>query len=176
MADTTRFARIEDYKTRLFDFYTKCRFNALACDDLLHKATRIERLVRWSVLVLVAVAFITSIFHGPVMDIASSVISGLATLLAIYSLIVGSGSRQFDWFELARRFEGHAREMEFFSEEIRRGRVTEPELAEKWRELSDNLEQTVERGRIELREYANQNQAELRGRLEEILRDEKKSE
>ena len=175
MSDPIRFARIEDYKTKLFDFYTKCRFNELACDDLLHKATRIERLVRWSVLILVEF-IITSVFHGPLLDIVSSVVSGLATLLAIYSLIVGSGSRQFDWFELARRFNGHAREMEFFSEEIRKGRVTEPELDEKWRQLSDDLEHTVERGRIELREYANQNQTNLRSRLEKNLKVEKKSE
>jgi hypothetical protein len=84
-------ADIDKYKTKLFDLYTRFRYNELICDKLMLRASRIEGLVRWSVLITVLISLVTGALdklNPAVLAPLWAVFGAIATFLAIYSLVV----------------------------------------------------------------------------------------
>jgi hypothetical protein len=173
-----RLAPFGEYKPKLFDLYTHFRYNELICHRLMSSARKVERVVKWSVVVLVAISLLTgstSALNPRVLTPIWAVCNAIATLLAVISLILGSGEKQFSWLALSAKFSGGANEVEFFSEYVRLQRVTEDELLERWEGFGDTLEDLVNQGGLDLSEYANKNSTSLREELTRILKQENRT-
>jgi hypothetical protein len=171
-------ASIDQYKTKLFDLYTRFRYNELICDKLMRRASRIEWLVRWSVLITVLISLVTGALEKLNPTILSplwAVFGAIATFLAIYSLVVDSGGKRFEWFSHAARFHALAEEVEFFSEYVKLGKITENELLDRWRAFSGRLAEVLQQCGVGHRDYARDNEATLRNEIETVLRNEGKS-
>ncbi|WP_213775428.1 hypothetical protein [Bradyrhizobium sp. dw_78] len=171
-------ANIEQYKTKLFELYTRFRYNELICDELMRRASQIEGLVRWSVLISVLISLVTGALdklNPPALTPVWAVFGALATFLAIYSLVVGSGGKRFEWFGHAARFHALAEEVEFFSEYVKLGKITESELLDRWQAFSKRLGDLLHQCGVEHRDYARDNAATLKSKIEAVLKDEGKS-
>jgi hypothetical protein len=117
----------------------------------------------------------TESLNPPLLIPIWAVFNALATILAIYSLIVGSGSKRFEWFGLAARLHTLAEEVEFFSEYVKLGKITEDELLSRWEAFSRKLADLLDRCGVEHRDYARDNAGLLRTEIERILGNEGKS-
>jgi hypothetical protein len=167
-----------EYEPRLFELYQRFRYNELICGRLTRRAMKLERLVRWSVLISLAISLLSGIF--PVMnEVVLSRIWGTftaaATLLTVYSLFEGSGEKQHRWFQVAMRFHASASEVEFFSAQVKRGKVTEEELAAAWKEFTRELDQLIQGAGSSFLEYEAEHREELSEDLATTLRRENKS-
>jgi hypothetical protein len=171
----SKIAKFDDYKRQLFDLYTRPRYSELICDGLMRGAVKVEKVVRWSVLILVAIALLsqaTEGFYPSVLKPIGIAFDVLATLVALYSLIVASGAKQFTWFALASKFAALATEVEFFSEYVRLGKITEDELLDTWKGFSEKMGDLLDQGGVELREYAKKHGEPLRDKLAITLKKE----
>lgn len=157
MSTTPQIAQIADYKSQLFDLYKRFRYNELISDHLRHDAMRIEKFVRWSVLIAVAISLMTggevAFARRPELAPVWAVFAALSTLLSVYSLIVSSGSKQFSWFSLSMKFRAVADDIEFFSELVKLGKITETELMTDWKRFTDRLAALLEQANVELKEF-----------------------
>jgi hypothetical protein len=172
-------ANIEQYKTRLFELYTRFRYNELICDHLMRRASGIEWLVRWSILIAVLISLVTGSLeklNPTVLTPVWAVFGAIATFLAVYSLVVGSGGKRFEWFGHAARLHTLAEEVEFFSEYVKLGKITENELLERWQAFSKRLGDLLQQCGVEHRDYARDNAATLKTEIEAILKNEGKSD
>jgi len=109
---------------------------------LTRKAMRLEKWVRRSVLITLAVSLFSGVIPGMTQATLNWIWGSLttaATLLTIYSLFEGSGEKQFRWFQLAMRFRSSADQVEFFSGQVRRGKITEDELEDTWHKFRQEL-------------------------------------
>ena len=173
-----KIADIAEHKPKLFELYTRCRYNELICDELMRGASRVENAVKWSVLGAVAISLVTgstSYLNPPALAPAWALFSALATFLATYSLVSGTGAKRFDWFGLAVRFRALADEVEFFSEYVKLGKITEDELLTQWQTFGRRLADLLDRGGVELRDYAAKHAEALRDKAATILKDERKA-
>ena len=166
-----------EQEANLFDLYTRFRFNELVCLHLSRKASNLEKWVRRSVVGVLAISLFTPVIPG--MDEASlkwvwEGITVLATLLGIYSMIVGSGAKQFEWFRRATQFRTWASKLESFSTQVKRGKVSEAEFDETWDSYIHELNRLLEEGGIEFDEFVNQNRDPLTTELQSALKAENK--
>nr|WP_294528872.1 hypothetical protein [uncultured Rhodopila sp.] len=146
MATTDPTTDFEANKQKLFDLYTKCRYNELCCLKLMQASMTMERAVRWSTALLIASSLLTgsvSYLSQPIFAPVWAIITTLATMIGIYSLIVGSGARQQHWFSMASAFREEASRIEFASECLRLGKMTEDEFLATWWTLTRRMEQLV---------------------------------
>jgi hypothetical protein len=170
-------AKYEECGNELFDLYKRFRYGEIVASSLMNGAGRIEKAVRRSVLGLVAISFLTgstSYLNPPFLSPVWAVVTALATILAVYAYIVGSSSKQFIWFSLARKFQTAATEMEFFSHYVKLGKITEDELRRTWQMFLDKLNDLLSEGGVEHREREEKNRYRLRLELDMILRREGK--
>jgi hypothetical protein len=175
---TDPIANIDQYKDKLFELYTRFRYNELICDILMRRASRVEWLVRWSVLITVLIVLVTGALDKLNLTALTPVwalFGALATFLAVYGLVVGSGGKRFEWFGHAARFRTLADEVEFFSEYVKLRKITETELLDRWQAFSKRLGDLVHHCGVEHRDYARDNAATLRTEIEGILKSEGKS-
>jgi len=101
-------ANFADYKKDLEDLYTRFQYNKVVGHQLMSRAMSLERAVRGSVLILLAISLFTGAFpilNGLKLTWIWATATILATLLTLHSLIEGSGSVQFQWFRLAAQFQ-----------------------------------------------------------------------
>jgi hypothetical protein len=174
-----RIAKFGTYKTKLFELYTRGRYNEMIAAELMAKAALIEKLVRWSVFVTLAIALIpasVTYLNPPVLAPASAIITAVATFLSVVSLAANSSAKQFFWFDLSRKFRTLAEEVEFFSEWVQLGKVTEEELLSRWRSFTRRLEDLIEQAGKPLKEYADAHPRILRKKLATVLRQENKGQ
>lgn len=177
--DAANVANSSYYKDQLFALYQRARYNELICSSLMSEAVNIEKWVRGSVLLLVAISLLTgstSYLNPPILTPIWAVLSALATLLAVYSLVVASGAKQFFWFGLSSRFLALAERVEFFAVYVRIGKVEEDELIAQWQSFSSQLADLLHVGGVELRDYTQKNAKVLTERLEEALKQEGKAQ
>jgi hypothetical protein len=166
------------YEERLFELYTRFRYNELVCRSLMRKAASLERWVRGSVLATLAISLLSGIVPGmnrATLNWIWGSFTTAATLLTIYSLSEGSGEKQYTGTQLAMRFHSFASQVEFFSHQVRLGKITEVELAETWRAFTSELDDLVARGGIAFLEYEEEHRSELTEELAVILRREKRA-
>jgi hypothetical protein len=166
-----------EHEAELFELYTRFRFNELVGLHLSREAAKLEKWVRRSVVGVLAISLFTPVIPG--MDQASlkwvwEFLTGLATMLGIYSMIVSSGAKQFEWFRRATRFRTWASKVESFSAQVKRGKVTEDEFDEAWNSYIHELNRLVEEGGIEFDEYVNRCRTPLTDELKSALRAESK--
>jgi hypothetical protein len=172
-------ANFNQYKAKLFELYTRFRYNELICDNLMRRASRTEWFLRWSILITVLISLLTGAFDKlnsiAVLTPIWALFGVIATFLAIYSLVVGSSGKRFEWFGHAARLRALAEEVEFFSEYVKLGKITENELLERWQAFSRRLGDLVQQCGVEHRDYARDNEATLKTEIERILKSEEKS-
>jgi hypothetical protein len=172
---TIKIASYEDNKTQLFELYRRFRYGELVAYGLMNGATRIEKTVKISVLGLLAISLLTgstSYLNPPILSPFWAVFSALATLLAAYSLIAGSGAKQFAWFGLARKFHAVANEVEFFSRYVKLGKISEDELMKTWKQFSERLAELLSEGGIEHQQYEGKYRDSLVSSLATTLKNE----
>jgi hypothetical protein len=170
------YANFADYEKKLFELYTRFRYNELICHKLREGATKLEKMVQWSVLILLAITLFTGVFPvlgRPGLEPVWKTADVLATLLALYAMIQGSEEKQFRWFRLGSRFYSRADEVEFFSFYVQKGRILETELKERWAAFSKDLKDLVEDSGTELTEYEGKHKASLTKEINDILTAEK---
>jgi hypothetical protein len=170
-------ADINVHKPKLFELYQKCRFDEIASHALMAKNSRVEKLVRWTSLILILISFLTgsiSYLNQPILSPVWAVVTALATVIGIYSLIIGSGAKQIHWFSVAARFRAEANEVEFFSEFVRLGKITEDELLNRWMRFSHRIEEILGSAGTELPEYCSANREKLDTELLRVLKAEAK--
>src|SRR5271155_744010 len=139
------------YKDDLINLYKRARYNELICSRLMGRAVKVESWVRGSVLLLVAFSLLTcstSYLNPPVLTPVWAAISGIATLLAVYSLIVASSAKQFLWFGLSTRFAVLADRAEFFGIYVRNGKVTEAEFLNERQYFASQIADLLQSGGI----------------------------
>lgn len=154
-------ANFDVHIQKLLDLYVGCQFSELCCQELLQSSLNVERAVRWSTAMLIGCSLLTgsiSYLNQPIFAPIWAIVTTLATMVGIYSLIVGSGARQQQWFAVASELRKHAQEVAFVSEYLRLGRMGEDELLERWRQLSRVLNNIRDSGGAELADYALKNQ------------------
>ncbi len=164
-------ASFSEYGPKLGELYTRFRYNKLIAHKLMGRALRIEKAVRWSVFVLLAISLFTGIFPGlntGVMNRVWGSVTAAATLLTLYSLTVGSGEKQFRWFRFAAQFQTCASEVEFFSLYVKQGRIFEKELAERWSSFSTSLNQLLENAGPEFTDFESKHRLLLTKELEQM--------
>jgi hypothetical protein len=169
-------ANFADYKRNLADLYTRLLYNKVVCLRLMSQAARLEKAVRSSVLVLLGISLLTGAFpvlNGRRFSGIWAFVTITATLLTLYSLIVGSGEKQFRWFRLAAHFQTCASEVEFFAFYVKQGKVLEPEFAERWRAFSTTLNQLVESAGPEFIDYAEKNKHTLTEATVQLIAEQK---
>lgn len=167
-----------EYEPRLFDLYTRFRYNELICRRLTRSAARIEKWIRRSVLITLGISLFTGIIPGlnqATLNWIWASLTTAATLLTVYSLMKGSGEKQFRWFQLAMTFHASANEVEFFSAQVERGKIEEDELADQWRKFTQQLQGLLDGAGIEFLEYEAEYQQELTDELAATLRRENKA-
>jgi hypothetical protein len=170
-------AQYSDYEPNLVELYTRFRYNELTCHKLMGRAARLEKAVRWSLLALLAISLLTGIYPGlnsPALNRIWGTVTAAATLLAVYSLFEGSGERQFHWFRLAARFRSSANEVEFFSFYVKRGRILEVDLDERWKAFRADLDHLLEHAGLGLTEYESKHRRVLTIEIRETLKQEKR--
>jgi hypothetical protein len=179
MTTDSHIANIEEYEPELFELYKRFRYNELICDHLRHDAMRIEKWVRWSVVATVAISFLSggevTFLHRPGLAPLWALITALATILSIYSMIVGSGTKQFFWFSLSIKLRSGADEVEFFSRSVKLGKITEDELMVEWRRFREKLSSLLEQASLDLREFDAGHKSALQDEFEVILQSENKA-
>jgi hypothetical protein len=167
-----------EYEPNLFDLYTRFRYNELVCRRLTRKAIKLEKWVRWSVVISLAISLFTGVIPGMNQGTLNWIWASLttfATLLTVYALIEGSGGKQFRWFQLAMRFHSSANAVEFFSVQVRRGKVNEDELAEAWGRFTRELDSLIDGAGLDFLEYEAKHKAELTEDLAATLRHENRA-
>jgi hypothetical protein len=172
-----RVADINVHKAKLFELYQKCRFDEIASHGLMARNSTIEKIVRWANLVLILISFLTgsiSYLSRPALAPVWAVFTALATVVGIYSLIIGSGSKQIHWFSIAAKFRSEANEVEFFSEFVRLGKITEDELLSRWMGFSRRIEDILATAGSDLPEYCSRNRQKLDAELLRVLKAEGK--
>jgi hypothetical protein len=170
-------ANFPEYESHLVELYTRFRYNETICHELMARASGLEKKVRWSVLILLAISLFTGVFpalNQPAFNKLWGAVTATATLLTIYSLITGSSEKQFRWFSLAARFRSVANEVEFFSFYVKRGKILETELTERWKAFRIDLDRLLENGGLELVEYEAKNKARLTIKIRETLGNERR--
>ncbi len=168
-------ASFDQHKIKLFELYTRFRYNELVCDKLMRRASRTEWLVRWSVLISVLISLVTGSLdklNPAVLTPVWAVFGAVATFLAVYSLVVGNGGKRFECFGHAARLHSLAEEVEFFSEYVKLGKITENELLERWKAFSSRLGDILQQCGVEHRDFTRDNQAALKSELNIILKSE----
>jgi hypothetical protein len=168
-------AKFDDYRIQLFELYQRARYQEETCLGLARRANRTEIFVKWSVLVLVGISLITGsmpYLNRPPFTAVWAILGALATLFSAYSLIVDSGAKRSSWFALATKFRAIADEFEFFTEYVKRGKISEKELLLKWEAFSKKLAELIEQGGVEMLDYAAHNEDVLREKLSKILKQE----
>lgn len=176
--NTPKIAAFDEYKDRLFDLYTRCRFHELICSKKMSRSRRINNVVKWSVLGLLGISLLTgstSFLNPPILNPVWAVCGAIGTLLAAYSLIVASGEKEFQWLALVERFNAIGDEVEFFSLYVRLGKINEEELLSQWERFNSKIRDALGRGGTELREYAERNRTILTDELANILKQENKT-
>jgi hypothetical protein len=98
-----------------------------------------------------------------------------ATLLTIYSLAEGSSEKQFQWFQLAMRFHESSNRVEFFSAQVKRGKVDEDELANTWHAFTLELDSLIGGAGPAFLGFEAKHQDELTEELAATLRREKRA-
>jgi hypothetical protein len=174
-APASLFAR---YERDLFALYTRFRYNELVCRRLTLKATNLERWVRRSVVGTLAISLFSGVIPGmnqATLNWIWGSLTTVATLLTIYSLFEASGEKQFRWFQLAMRFRSSADQVEFFSDQVRRGKFVEDELAETWRTFRQELSSLVDGAGLGFMEFEEEHREELSQEIEAILRREQRA-
>ncbi len=167
-----------EYEPRLFDLYTRFRYNELVCRRLTREAIRLEKWVRWSVFITLAVSLMSGVLPGMNQAKLNWIWGSLttaATLLTLYSLAEGSGEKQFRWFQIAMRFHSTANKVEFFSAQVKRGKIREDELEESWNGFTRELELLIDSAGPGFLEYEASHQDELTDELAATLRREHKA-
>jgi hypothetical protein len=170
-------AQYSDYEPNLVELYTRFRYNELTCHKLMGRATTLEKAVRWSVLVLLGISLFTGLYPGlnsPALNRIWGTVTAAATLLTVYSLFEGSGEKQFHWFRLAARFRSSANEVEFFSFYVKRGKILEGELEERWKAFRNDLDRLIEHAGLGLTEYESKHRQLLTIEIRETLKQEKR--
>jgi hypothetical protein len=173
-----KIAEFSEYEAKLFGLYTRFRHNELICHDLMRRAGRVEWLVKATVLISVAISLLTGSTSGMNPSLLAplwAVFGAIATLLAIYSLVVASGPKRFEWFALAARFRTLADEVEFFSEYVKLRKITEDELLVRWEYFSEKLRDLIERGGVEFSDFGLKHADSLQQRLRNALKAEGKT-
>jgi hypothetical protein len=173
-----KLASFRDYDDKLFELYTRCRYNELICAELMSGAVRLEKWNQWMLfgsIVGSLLAGALGFLNAPSFAWAWASFGALATGLSLYSLIVDAGGRRFLWFGLAGKFLATAEEVEQFSLFVQRRKITEQELLSEWRTFSKKLADLVEQGGHALREYEAQHDDRLRDRLAAILKRERRA-
>jgi hypothetical protein len=143
-------------EAQLFKLYTRFRYNELVCLRLSRQAATLEKWVLRSVVGVLALSLFTPIIPGMSQASLTWVWESLttaATLLGVYSLIVGSGDKKLEWFRLAMRFRAWASKLESFSTQVRRGKVDQSEFDETWDSYIEELNRQIEEGGLALDEY-----------------------
>jgi len=167
-----------EYEPRLFDMYTRFRYSELIWRRLTRKSMRLEKWVRRSVLITLAISLLTGVIPGMNQATLNWIWGSLttaATLLTVYSLIEGSGEKQFRWFQLAMRFHSSANKVEFFSAQVKRGKVQEDELENAWNAFTQELDGLVDGAGLGFLEYEARHKEELSDELAVTLRGERKA-
>lgn len=166
------------YEKNLFELYTRFRYHELVCRRLMRKAANLERWVRRSVFITLAVSLLSGVIPGMNQATLNWIWGSLttaATLMTLYSLSEGSGEKQYSWSQLAMRFHSSSSQVEFFSDQVRRGKFTEDELAETWHAFRIELDNLVAGAGMVFLEYEEKHQNELTDEIATILRREKKA-
>jgi hypothetical protein len=165
-------ADFETNRQKLFELYTKCRYNELCCHKLMQSSMALERAVRWSTALLIASSLLTgsvSYLSQPIFTPVWAIITTLATMVGIYSLIVGSGAREHHWFSMASAFREEASRIEFATEYLRLGKMTNEEFLETWWMLTQRFGQLLHSAGPELpgfsSRYRRKLDCELAGKL-----------
>jgi hypothetical protein len=167
-----------EYESTLFELYKRFRYNELLCGRLMRKSLRVEKWVRVSVLITLAISLSTGVIPGmnqATLNWIWASFTTAATLLTIYSLMVGSGSMQFRWFQLAMRFHASSSSVEFFTLQVKRGKFSEDDLTETWRDFRRELDFLIDGAGPGFLEFASKHQDELTEELEATLRRESKA-
>jgi hypothetical protein len=93
-----KLASFRDYDDKLFDLYTRCRYNELICAELMSGAVRLEKWNQWMLfgsIVGSLLAGALGFLNAPSFAWAWASFGALATGLSLYSLIVDAGGRRF---------------------------------------------------------------------------------
>jgi len=167
-----------EYEPKLFELYTRFRYNELVCRRLTREAMRLENWVRWSVVIALAISLFVGIIPGMNQAKLNWIWGSLttcATLLSVYALIDGSSEKRFRWFQLAMRFHASASKVEFFSAQVRRGKITEDELAGAWGGFTQELDSLIDGAGPAFLEHEAKRQDELTEELAATLRRENRA-
>ena len=167
-----------EYEPKLFDLYTRFRYNEVLSRRLMSEALRLEKLVRWSVLVTLGISLSSGVIPGmnqATLNWIWGSFTTAATLLTIYSLAEGSSEKQFQWFQLAMRFHESSNRVEFFSAQVKRGKVDEDELANTWHAFTLELDSLIGGAGPAFLGFEAKHQDELTEELAATLRREKRA-
>jgi hypothetical protein len=170
-------ADINVHKAKLFEMYQKCRYNELASHALMGGCMRIEKAVRISTVGAIFVSLLTgaiSFLNRPVLNPIWALVTVIATILSVYSLIANTSSKQFHWFSVAAGFRSQANAVEYFSELVRLGRVAEDELLKEWQRFAHAIENLLTHAGADLPAHCSQHRDALDTELKRVLSSEGK--